>query len=378
MSNLNLKLFAQPETLRAIRPDLLLGWLGPAAEYFARRGVLLPSKPGMPIPYEELAGVFLAPTPDMPQSLVDSLHLVHGLANPEGMDALQEAALANGLRLDIGPETTPADVAVQAWLRAPDLTQDVYNLEVLVHPREFHYFSAAHPAEPFIPPGQPQLRALEERLDRYFRASHRGGGTRVFAYRNDTEWWFLVRHGQPCRREETMSNDQPGSICFRPRGHDVLVYDTVTGKLRAHTCSEREQRVLLRAFGSCLFGNPDHFALRLQYTLKPLVESGRGCLACADIPGLERVDLVETEIFNQAAMLAVRYRCRDLFSLVGKEFDWPSQVEHIRRAKFKIKFNGDKRARQLTIVPWNKVLYGREGDSTILKQWIWRRGFALS
>lgn len=174
-----------------------------------------------------------------------------------------------------------------------------------------------------------------------------------------------------------MCDDQPDSIFYRPRGHDVLVYDTENGQMRMHACGERERKVLLRAFGSCLFGNPEHFTVMRQYTLQPLVQRGRACLACADVPGIEKVSLVEVDIFRPATMLEVRYRCQDVFSIVGKEFEWPRDVEHIKRAKFKVKFRDARQARQLTIAPWNKVLYGRDGDSTTLKRWVCRREFAL-
>ena len=376
MSSLNLKMFARPETLRAIRPDLLLAWLAPATDYFSRRGVVLPRNREEKIPYDHLAGVFLAPTPDMPQALVDSLYLVHGLATPDGMDALREAATRNGLTLEAVDRATPADLAVQVVLLAPGLAQDTYNLEVVSHQREFRYFSAA-PAPPFARPTAEHARRLEHRLDAYYRATHRGGGTRVFGYVNETEYLFLIRHGLPCRREETIEEDQTTTIFFRPCGHDTVIYSPATGQLRMHACGERERRVLLRAFGACLFGSAGHFQATPQYTLAPLAVRGRACLACADAPGLEKISLVGLEIFYPREKLTIKYACPDVFTLAGSRFHWPADLEQLKRARFKVHFAGVGRPRLFTIEPWNKIIFGRDSDSAILQHWVALRGFAL-
>ncbi len=83
MSHANHCQLFTPEILRKIRRDLLLAWLWPARDYFQSRGLELPAlgcEPGAPlapIPYDQLSQVFLEPSRDMPQSLVDSVYAIH-------------------------------------------------------------------------------------------------------------------------------------------------------------------------------------------------------------------------------------------------------------------------------------------------------------
>src|SRR5882672_1047270 len=100
MPNLYPKKFANPETLRKIRRDLLIAWLNPAAAYLERRGFLLPApESARSVDYDKLGSIFMEPTPDMPAALVDSIFLIHGMASPQGMEILSEAAETHGLEM---------------------------------------------------------------------------------------------------------------------------------------------------------------------------------------------------------------------------------------------------------------------------------------
>jgi hypothetical protein len=176
-----------------------------------------------------------------------------------------------------------------------------------------------------------------------------------------------------------MKEDQPATIFYRPQKHDVLVYDPARGELRMNCCSRRERQFFLRAFGIHLFGDEHFFPGTAKYTLAPLVRSGRDCLACADVPGLERVRLKEVEFyFPGAPWQRVLRRADDIFELVeNEEVRWPGRVEEITRATFEIKFWKTRRPRRLTIVPCNKALYGRDEDSRLLEQWLEARQFLV-
>src|SRR5262245_61195446 len=106
-----------PETLRSVRQDLLLRWLGPMAEYLARRGLRLPRQ-GVEetIDYEQLTRILMTPTPDLPEDLAESLFLIEAMGHPSGMDALIEGADLNGLKLELEEDLTPVDLALKVWL----------------------------------------------------------------------------------------------------------------------------------------------------------------------------------------------------------------------------------------------------------------------
>jgi hypothetical protein len=386
------------------------------SDYLNRRGFSLPAKAASPpvaeaelydrIDYDRLGRIFMEPTPDMPTELVNSLYLIHGMANPAGMDIIMEGAEANGLSLGLDDQCTPADVAVKLWLLEPRLLENLHNCQELTQPRAFHYFSTdEEPVPPFAGPTPEQLEALEERLNKFYVAWKRGTGARVFAYSHSqvnpkprrhalslthhesrvtlpsppAEWWFLIRHGAPCRREGAMEDGQPTSIFYRPQQHDVLVYDPARGEMRVHCCSVRERKVLLRMFGRCLFGRNDFFPGTAKYSLAPLVRRGRNCLACADVPGLEKVRLTEVEFyFRQEPWKRVIQKADDIFALVERaEMQWPDSLEQITRATFEVKFWRARKTRRVTIVPCNKALYGRDDDSSVLEKWMEAREFVV-
>src|SRR5882672_2387217 len=195
MPILNSKTFLNPSTLRSIRPDLLIAWLSPAAEYLSGRGVKLPEttdqksgsvtddKPPK-IDYEKLAGVFMEPTKDVPVGFLESIFLIQEMANPRGMDVLLESARSNGLDLGLGEDVVPIDVAVKMWLLSPGLLENLHNTAEMTRPRAFRYYlTDADPVPSFFGPTAEQVADLETRLNRFYVVWKRGRGARVFAYR---------------------------------------------------------------------------------------------------------------------------------------------------------------------------------------------------
>ena len=307
--------FLNRSTLRSIRPDLLLAWLRPSADYLESRGLRLPDAldldpstnwigggawdvpPSRRIDYDKLAEVFMSPTADMPAKLLESVFLIQEMANPPGMDLLLAAAEAHGMDFGHRDDLSPADVAVQFWLMNPRLLENLHSCHEMARPRSFRYFSTdASPVPAFDGPTPAQVADLEERLNSFYVAWKCGKGARVFSYQQERVWWFLVRHGAPCRREGAMEDGKPTSVCYRPQKHDVLKYDGGRGEIAVNCCCDRERRVLLRHFGSALFGRHDFFPGTAKYSLAPLVQ-GRSCLACANQFGIERINLIEVEFY---------------------------------------------------------------------------------
>ncbi len=365
---------------------MLLAWLRPWAGYLEKRGLCLPV-PGSDgaVDYERLAGIFMEPRADMPEKLVDSIYLIHEMANPQGMEVLIAGAEAHGLDLDLAKgEMTPTDVAVRMWLLNPQLLEELHSSHELGRPRSFRYFSTdADPVPPFEGPSASQIAAIEERLNTFYCAWGRGTGARVFATGAGPgepagEWSFLVRHGGAPRREGAMEDGAPASVFYRRLKYDLLKYASARGEMGVNCCCDRERRVLLRVFGSCLFGRNDFFPGTAKYSLLPLLK-GRSCLACRDIPGIEDVGLTEVQLYRRQEPWKVRTeKADDIFELIeGGDLKWPEDVSEITRATFKVKFWKVRRARRLTIVPCNKALYGRESDSGILERWLRARGFIL-
>lgn len=404
MANLNVRRFTHPETLRKIERGALLTWLAPAAGYLGQRGVVLPENtPPRPSPqsgegvggsqgtagptgngeidYDKLAGVFMQPDEAMPAELVESLYVIHEMADERGMDAILQARDDGVLALEgSGDQDDPADVAVRAWLENRAVVEALHNQHQLTRSRSFEYLIAEEdPLPAFTPPSAEQVRALESRLNAWYVRKKRGGGCRVLVFPKGDECWFLVRHGLPCKREGALNDGQPTSVFYRPQKHDVVVYDAVAGELRVNCCGRRELEEFRQAFGVHLFGDDEFFPGTSKFTLAPLVMDGRACLVCADVEGVESVMLREVEVrYGGKPGHQIIHKSEDIFRLEEEAlFQWPD-VERIARAVFEVKFLGSKTLRRVTIKPSNKAMYGRDEDAVLVEQWLKARGFLLA
>jgi hypothetical protein len=227
MPNLNTRRFTNPDTLQRIRRASLLEWLAPASAYLAGRDLLLPAPESTDAPnYEKLASVFVEPDEAMPEYLVNSLFIIHEMADEAGMDAILDAIEAQNegkpeadkIVLNVGDDPDPADVAVQAWLQDKELLEEIHNQHQLTRPRSFIYFAAEGDEAPeFTPPTAEQITALEARLAMWFGKKKRGNSCRILMYPKDKECWFLVRHGLPCKREGVFKDGKPESVFYRPQ-----------------------------------------------------------------------------------------------------------------------------------------------------------------
>ena len=379
MPNLNPGKFSNPEIISQIRKDILLAWLWPMRDYFSRRGLQLPPPHSDGhLSCDTLAGILMDPAPDMPPELLESLCIFREMDNDNAMDAIRAAAQHQGLDLGSGHEATPLDIVVRAWTLAPRMVEALHSRLDLKRPRSFKCFATdASPLPAFRGATPEQIAALEGRLDSYYQAAKRGKGVKVFPSQQGDTFMYVVRHGAPCRREGAMKDGEPASVFFRPQRHDVLKYDAIHGEMAVNCCADPERRILLRLFGSCLFGRPDFFPGAAKYTLTPIVRDGRASLACSDTPGMEWVRLVGVDLdINEAPKHRDSKKAADIFELVENgKLHWPANIEQLKRATFLVKFWRAAKPRRFAIVPCNHVIYGRPEDSRTLQKFMRLRAF---
>jgi len=235
MATYNLRRFAHADGLKAIAREHLLALLKPHKSYFDDRGLTLPPPSASDgIDYDQLVNVLMNPDTDTPKGLLDALYFVHEMATPEAMDVLLQEAENNGISLDGNPDPTAADVAVQVYLQDKDLLERKHAEQYLLKPRSFEYFQTdTHPIPKFKQPTAKALVALEKDLDDWFEKKKRGRGSKVFVYPKKDSVWFLVRHGDPLRREGSLDGGQASSVFYRPEKYDVLVYEPTIGDSNA-------------------------------------------------------------------------------------------------------------------------------------------------
>ena len=279
MATFTLRRFSCPETLKAIAAKRLLAFLKPHQSFLLSRGVTLPqSATDGELDHEELARVFMTPDCNTPKELIDALYFVDEMATPEGMDALLAEAKQQELKLAPGSDHSPADIAVQIWLLNSDILERKHAEHYLAKVRSFESYQMDHFKRPaFKRPSDKQLDALASDLDDWFEEKKRGRGSRIFMCEKDDGVWFLVRHGDPFKREESIDGGSASSIYYRPLKPDVLVYSPQIGELRINARSKGEKELYRSKFGKHVFGDENIFPGTEKYTLDPLREPGRGC-----------------------------------------------------------------------------------------------------
>lgn len=380
MSTYNLRRFSNPAGLKAIKPRHLWALLAPHGPYFAGKGFLLPLSASSDEPdYELLVDILMNPDASTPAALLDALYFVHEMATPEAMDVLLQEAEDKGIPLDDDPDPTPADVAVQVYLQNRDLLERKHAEQYLVKPRSFEYFQTdSQPIPEFRQPTAETLTALEKDLDDWFEKKKRGRGSRVFMYPKDDGVWFLVRHGDPLRREGSLDGGLTSSVFYRPERYDVLVYEPALGEMRMNACGKGEKDLFRREFGSHIFGDEAFFPGTAKYTMEPLRTNGEASVVCTDVDGMEWAKLREIQFFWGGAEKEIETRkANDVFAAyASRERQMPRRARIIK-ASFQVKFTDSKTPRTVTIRPSNVAQYARDSDATVVEDWLTKRGFII-
>jgi hypothetical protein len=403
MATVALRKFTNADTLKHIGGPHLFPLLSPHRPFFAGRGLILPQLPSpaagappSPAPageghaangnghfdYEKLASIFMTPDTDMPRDLADALYLIHEMSTKEAMDKLQEAAERCRPPLDLNGADEPADVAVRVWLLNRSLIEEVNAEHELARPKAFlSYLMDDGPVPQFVVPSEATRLQWEKRMDEWFEKKKRGSGCRVLIYPRDGECWFLVRHGEPFRREGSYDGGEPGSVFYRPQQHDVLIYDTVGGELRVHAGTQGERELYRRNFGLFVFEDENFFPGEGKYTLQPLIADGAAALNCLDVEGMEWVKLKELEFLwpgsGRGNLEREIRKANDLFAAFEMRGFKLTEGHDLKRAVFQVKFADAKRPRSVTIAPTNRAKYERDDDGTFLEAWLKKRGFIM-
>ena len=370
--------FSSAESLQAVQAKYLMDLLDKHAAYFATRGVDFGSFNGHGPDYEAIAAVLMTPDEQTPSELIDDLYYVDEMATADAMDGLLEAAAAAGVKLDVGDEPTPADVAVQVRLRAPALLEQKHAEHFLLQRRRtFEYFQSPDGVDTkYRAPGAKKLRACEDALGIRLEAMKRGRTCKLFVFPRPDGVWFLVRRGDPFKREGSIEKAGMTSVYYRPEKYDVLKYDQGLGELSVNAEGNKKLVALYRElFGELLFGDPKRFPNTAKYTLAPLQDDGADALICSDVEGIDTITLKEVQILwgGPQGEIEIR-RAKDLFeALKGRKKELPKG--RLVKASFLVKFTDAKTPRTVTIRPQNIASYTRDSDSSVVEAWLTARGF---
>ncbi|MCG3205710.1 MAG: hypothetical protein KCHDKBKB_02433 [Elusimicrobia bacterium] len=379
MATLNLRRFSNPEALKVVSPNHLSQLLLPFQSYFSRRGVDVAAlESSTEFDFARLVGVLMAPDEETPKELSDQLYLIHEMASEDGAETLVHEAKEHGIDLE-GADITPADVAIQMFLKNRELLERKHAEQFIHRPRSFEYFQVEkNPVPEFTPPDADQIKALESDLSEWFLSRKRGGNCRVFFFSQDDGVWFMVRHGDLYKREGTMDKEKSGSVCFRPEVFDVLRYDAATKEIGIHAASKKDKEVYRKQFGFRIFGDENFFPGEEKYTLEPLRAAGAASLVCDGFAEIEWIRLKEVHFLwgGPKGEREIR-RADDLFASWERTERKIHPSARIVRASFSVKFADAKTPRTLTLLPSNVAHYVRDHDGLTLERFLLERGFII-
>lgn len=404
MSTFMLRRFTSQETLKSVREEHLLALLERYRSYFAERGVSLTSpRTGLRIAepmatygnaaryaevaenidYEGIARVLMSPDEKTPRDLVDDLFFIDEMSTPEAMDELREEIAklppARRQKLEVGPDPTPADVAVMIRLHAPDILEHKHAEGMLTSRRSFQYFRPAEGnSNAFQMPTDEQLRKLEAALDDAFDEMKRGRSARIHLFERRDEVWLLIRRGDPFKREGSVESSGSASVYYRPEVFDVIRLDGRTGELSINAGGSAKLYNLYREkIGLHLFGDAFRFPATARFTLDPLRAQGEEALVCTDIEGMESVVLKEVHYFWGGPEKEIEVRkASNLFEALKRRGKTIPENARITKAKFEMKFADAKRPRMVTISDSNVTSFTRDSDTAAVEEWMVKRGFA--
>lgn len=386
MPNFKVRQFSDAAVLRAVHVDRLVEFLGKFREHFEQLGIDLDGRGEATLDYDRIARALVDTDESTPRALIDDLYFVDEMATPEGMDQLVAAVgdlpTEEQAAIGLGADPTPADVAVAVRLRAPAILERKHAERFVTTKRSFYYFRPAkRPHRPYAAPSSSQLAALETSLSDGFEALKRSRAVKVFVFEKKDAVWFLVRRGEPCKREAAVDPAGSGSVFYRPAVYDVLRYDLPSGDLSVSAGSSKRILDLHRlSFGRHLFGDDAYFADRKDlFTLDPLQVDGPESLACGDVEGLESVVLKEIRILWGGPDNEVEIRrATDLFRALKQRNRSIHESARIVAAKFAMTFGDSKTARSVTISSSNRTSFTRDSDSPLVEEWMVKRGFTVA
>lgn len=378
MATFTLRHFSNAESLQSVQPQNLLALLGRHAAYFSARGVDLGAMNGHGPNYEAIADVLMRPDEQTPNGLIDDLYYVDEMATAASMDSLLAAAETVGVALEVGDEPTPADVAVLMRLHAPELLEQKHAEQFLLERRRtFEYFQAPLGTNTrYRAPSSRRVRAFEATLGTCLETMKRGRTCKLFLFPRADGVWFLVRRGDPYKREGAIEKTETTSVYYRPERYDVLKYDEALGELAINADGNKKLVALYRGLmGELLLGDEAGFANAAKFTFAPLLDDGPRSLYCADVEGIDRITLKEVQFFWGGPEGEVETRrAKDVFSALearGKTLP----RGRIVKASFLVKFTNVKAPRTVTIRQQNIASYTRDEDALLVETWLTRRGF---
>jgi len=367
MASIGLKRFSTIDSLRKMKPDLLLQLISLFADYLESRGYNFGPN-GNTLQYGKLSQILLSPNKDTPVKFIEALHLTTEMGTPKGMDAIVEE-LGDQYLLAY-QRYTPLDVAVFTYLKEPETLLRLYAEVEVMRRRAFQYFVGYKSSSGKRKPD----RTLEQDLSRFYHLFMRGDHCKISTFRRPSEVWLTVRHGEPFQSVVDLANNSARYV-FRPECFSTIILDLDDFEMRINAATDQEVEIYRDLIGKHIYGSEFAFLPANKFTLSPLTDEGPACMATTDVPELQLALLTGVRWFvRHEKETTIENRIgKDLFGVYGEDVIPPDGIPV--EATFKLYFKTGPRS--VTIRVPNRAQFNRDSDSEAITRWLCARGFIM-
>ncbi|MFO0829668.1 MAG: hypothetical protein U0572_16125 [Phycisphaerales bacterium] len=367
--------FNDPSVIYELDLPRLHALLAPHSAFLAGHGLDFGPDPER-LDLAAVARVILAPHDDTPFDLADALTHIHEMATPEGMARLIDAAVAAGMPIDPSEKRSPADLALQLWMEAPELLRRQHAEHIVTKRRSLVSFMPLPDAIRLRPADlDGAIAQFESMVRAWYSGQGRGDDATVIAFQGASEVRLVIRHGGPYQRKGCLQDDGPSTIHFRPMEFAYAVLRWRTCEVAINCALKSERDMIRRAVGQCIFGQAAFFTDDRKYTLEPL-RGGPASLRCVDIPGIRRVRLASLRLDKGGP----QHRCDtiaadDVFRALEDDGEMIPPGSELEAATLVFEFTDSTKPRPVTVRAGNRATYTRDGDSELVELFLAARGF---
>lgn len=369
----------KPDVFRQIEESRRLRLCSIFMAYFESAGYSLPDDPAA-LDVNRVVMVLADADRTAPQDLIDALFLIDQMATVGGRDALKRVLDDANADLPETLEWSPADLAVEAWLRDPQLLSCAYASQLSTRSRTLQLFLVQDDvtivADPTSPDTCGRIKAeLSSRLMRIDRAAE----VEIFPFRFEGGIRYVVQRGGVYTRHGVWNRGTaPSTIGYQPLEYDLVVFDAIRRELAVKRDPAAEQTALREAFSCGLASDAKAFSLPAVLDLAPIRAIGEGCLWCRDVPGMHHVRLTAIKRSLQPALKHTNEdRASDLFRAWETSWARQPQFGQILKAELEIEFDDSSTPRSVSLSRGASVRLARDDDGELVNEWLRRRGFIL-
>lgn len=371
-----LQTFSDAAELRKIGAKSLSALLKVDEAFFTRHGVEL-VEDDVAFAFDELADVLQRERTSVPPRLINALYLISEMADKTGLDLLVDIARREGLLEGMNEEECAApDLAVRLYLHNPTLLENHRDRRVALRKRSYVFFSAHAPyGGTDVSISQAERNYFQAACDDMFREHLHGSGARLKGFPDGQIVRFIVRHGEPLKREGVLEGSESASIIYRPEMFDAFHFDMSKGILGMPAASKWLTELYRAQFGIILYNDRNAFKPLPVFTLLPLVERGAVALACPMLRSVAEIRLEGLEWERPGGNGICAYRkTHDVFAAMESDgHAFPE--EGVLKARFILQLAETHEERFFEIQGAHKVHFQRDIDLELLWPWLEAQGF---